>query len=72
MLNGYFLQQAMVNLPVIALVEQLSLLSLQRSLNNQILAHKAMLVLCKKEMMSIKSFGICKERMINVRKSLEK
>ena len=36
--------------------------SLQRPLNNQILDYKARLDLCENEMMSIKLFGIWKER----------
>ena len=70
MLNGCFLQQAIANLPEMALVEQLkphvAKQSLQRSLNNQILDYKAILDLCENEMMSIKFFGICKESMISV------
>ena len=70
MLNGCFLQQAIANLPVMALVEQLkphvAKQSLQRSLNNQILDYKAILDLCENEMMSIKFFGICEENMISV------
>ena len=50
---------------VMALVEHLKQhvvkRSLQRSLNNQILDYNAILDLCENEMMSIKSFGICKE-----------
>ena len=56
-------------LPVMALVEQLkrhvAKRSLQRSLNNQILDYKAILDLCKNEMMSNKFFGICKESIIS-------
>ena len=37
--------------------------SLQRPFNNQILDYKAMLDLCENEMMSIKLFGIWKERL---------
>ena len=63
-------QQAISNLPVMALVEQLkrhvAMRSLQRSLNNQILDYKSILDLCENEMMSIKFFGICKESMISV------
>ena len=55
---------------VMALVGQLkrhvTKLSLQRSLNNQVLDYKAILDLCENEMMSIKFFGICKESMISV------
>ena len=40
--------------------------SLQWYLNNQILAYKAILDLCENELMSIKSFGICKESMVSV------
>ena len=69
-LNGCFLQQAIANLPVMALVEQLkrhvAKRSLQRSLNNQILDYKAILDLCENEMMSIKVFGVCKENIISV------
>ena len=69
-LNRCSLQQAIVNLPVKALVEQLtrhvSRRNLQRSLNNQILDYKAILDLCENEMMSIKFFGICMESMISV------
>ena len=65
-----FLQKAIVNLPVMALVEQLkqhvAKQSLQMSLNNQILDYKAILDLWENEMMSIKFFGICKESMIKV------
>ena len=69
-LNGWFLQKAIANLPVMALVEQLkrhvAKRSLQRSLNNQILDYKAILDLCENEMMSIKVFGVCKENIISV------
>ena len=69
-LNGCFLQQTITNLPVMVMVEQLkwhvTIWSLQRSLNNQILDYKAILDLCENEMMSIKFFGICKESMISV------
>ena len=65
-LNGCFLQQQNLpieNLPEVALVEQLkqhvAKQSVQRSLNNQILDYRAILDLCKNEMMSIKFFGIC-------------
>ena len=65
-----FLQQAIANLSVIALVEQLkqhvAKRSLQRSLNNQILDYKAILDLCENKMMSIKVFGVCKESIISV------
>ena len=48
-----------------ALVEQLkrpvAKLSLERSLNNQILDYKAIPDLCKNDMMSIKFLGICEE-----------
>ena len=57
-------------LPVMALVEQLkrhlAKRILQRSLNNQILDHKAILDLFESEMMSITFFGICKESIISV------
>ena len=57
-------------LPVVALVEQLerhvAKPSLQISLNNQILNHKAILELCQNEMMSIKNFGNSKESMFRV------
>ena len=69
-LNGCFLQQAIADISVMALLEQLkrhvAKRSLQRSLSNQILNYKAMLDLCENEMMSIKFFGICKESMISV------
>ena len=65
-----FLQQAIANLPVIALVEQLkwhiAKQRLQSSLSNQILDYKAILDLCENEMLSIKFFGICKESIISV------
>ena len=68
--NGCFLQQAIANLPMITLVEQLkwhaSKRSLQSSLNNQILDYKTILDLCENEMMLITFFGICKESMISV------
>ena len=71
-LNGCFLQQAIANLPVMALVEQLkrheAKWSIQRSLINQILDCKAILDLCENETMSIKLFGIWKESMISVKK----
>ena len=55
---GVFLQQAIVNLPLMALVEQLkqnvAKQILQKSLNNQILDYKAILDLCENELMSIK------------------
>ena len=51
-----------------ALLEQLkwhvAKRSLQRSLYNQILDYRAILDLCENEMMSIKFFGISRERMI--------
>ena len=69
-LNGCFLQQAITNLPVLALVEHLkwhvAKQSLQRSLNNQILGYKAALDLCENEMVLIRFFGICKDSMISV------
>ena len=69
-MNGCFLQQAIVNLTAIELVEQLkwhvTKKSLQRSLDNQILDYQAILNLCENEIMSIKSFGICKESLISV------
>ena len=59
-LNGCFLQQAITNLHVMALVEQLKRHVAKRSfqwfLNNQILDYKAILDLCENEMMSIKFF----------------
>ena len=59
-LNGCFLQQAIANLPVMPLVEQVkrhvAKKSLQMSLNNQILDYIVMLDLCEDEMMSIKFF----------------
>ena len=59
-LNGCFLQQAIANLPVMPLVEQVkrhvAKQSLQMSLNNQILDYIVMLYLCEDEMMSIKFF----------------
>ena len=59
-MNGCFLEQAVANLPVMALVEQLKRHvakgSLQRSLNNQILDYKAILDLCENEIMSAKFF----------------
>ena len=55
---------------VMVLLEQLKRYvakrSLQMSLSNQILDYKAILDLCKNEMMSLKLFGICKESMISV------
>ena len=69
-LNGCFSQQAIANFPVMALVEQLkrhvAKRSVQRFLNNQILDYKAILGLCKNEMMSIRFFGIRKKIMISV------
>ena len=69
-LNGCFLEQAVANLPVMALVEQLKRHvakgSLQRSLNNQILDYKAILDLCENEIMSAKFFWISKDSMISV------
>ena len=69
-LNGCFLQQAITNLYVMALVEQLKQHVAKRSfqwfLNNQILDYTAILDLCENEMMSIKFFRICKESMISV------
>ena len=54
-MNGCFLEQAVANLPVMALVEQLKRHvakgSLQRSLNDQILDNKASLDLCENKMM---------------------
>ena len=51
--------------PLMALVEQLkrpvAKLSLERSLNNQILDYKTIPDLCKNDMMSIKFLGICEE-----------
>ena len=67
-LNGCFFQQAIANLPVMALVEQLKRYvarqSLQRPLNNQILDYKAIIDLCENEMMLITFFRICKESVI--------
>ena len=69
-LSGCFLQQAILDISVMALLEQLkrhiAKRSLQRSLSNQILNYKAMLDLCENEMMSIKFFGICKESMTSL------
>ena len=69
-LNGCFLEQAVSNLLAMALVEQLKQYvakrSLQRSLNDQVLDYKVIQELCENNMLSIKFFGICKERMINV------
>ena len=69
-LNGCILQQAITNLHVMALVEQLKQhvgkRSFQWFLNNQILDYKAILDLCENEMMSIKFFGIFKESTISV------
>ena len=57
-------------LPVMALVEQLkwrvAKQRLWKSLNNQVLDYKAVLDLCKNELMSIKFFGACKEKIISV------
>ena len=54
---------------VMVLLEQLKRYvakrSLQMSLSNQILDYKAILDLCKNEMMSNKFFGICKESIIS-------
>ena len=74
-LNGCFLQQAIVNLPIMALVEQLKRHAAKqslflRSLYNQILDYKAILDLCENNMMPIKFFEICKESIISV-KNLE-
>ena len=59
-LNGCFLQQAIANLPVMPLVEQVkrhvAKQSLQMPLNNQNLDYIVMLYLCEDEMMSIKFF----------------
>ena len=59
-LNGCFLQQAIANLPVMALVEQLNQhvakQNLKRFLNNQIFGYKVILDLRENEMMSIKFF----------------
>ena len=69
-LNGCFSQQAIANLPVMVLVEQLrrhlAKQSLQRPLNNQILDYKAILDLRENEMMLIKFFRICYESMASV------
>ena len=69
-LNGCFSQQAIANLPVMVLVEQLrrhlAKQSLQRPLNNQILDYKAILDLRENEMMLIKFFRICYESMTSV------
>ena len=66
-----FLQQAIANLPVIALVEQLkwhvAKQRLQSSLSNQILDYKAILDLYENEILPIKFFGICKESIISVK-----
>ena len=45
--------------------------SVQRPMNNQILDYQAMLNVCEEEMSKIKFFGISKETMDEVRKSLE-
>ena len=59
-LNGCFLQQAIANLPVMALVELLNQhvakQNLKRFLNNQIFGYKAILDLRENQMMSIKFF----------------
>ena len=59
-LNGCFLQQAIANLPVMALVEQLNQhvakQNLKRFLNNKIFGYKVILDLRENEMMSIKLF----------------
>ena len=59
-LNGCFLQQAIANPPVMALVEQLkrhlAKQNLQRSLINQILDCKAIVGLCENKMKSITFF----------------
>ena len=69
-LNGCFSQQAIANLPVMVLVEQLrrhlAKQSLQRPLNNQILDYKAILDLRENEMMLTKFFRICYESMTSV------
>ena len=69
-LNGCFSQQAIANLPVMVLLEQLrrhlAKQSLQRPLNNQILDYKAILDLRENEMMLIKFFRICYESMTSV------
>ena len=69
-----FLKQAIANLPMMALVEQLrwhvAKQSLPRSLNKQILDYKSILDLCENKMMLIKFFGSCKESLI-VAKNLE-
>ena len=63
-----FLKQAIANLPMMALVEQLrwhvGKQSLPRSLNKQILDYKFILDLCENKMMLIKFFGSCKESLI--------
>ena len=69
-LNGCFSQQAIANLPVMVLLEQLrrhlAKQSLQRPLNNQILDYKAILDLRENEMMLTKFFRICYESMTSV------
>ena len=45
--------------------------SLQRPMNNQIIDYQAMLNVCKEEMIKSKFFGMSKQTMDEVRKSLE-
>ena len=65
-LNGCFLEKAITNISCDDIGGTVKLhvakWSLQRPLDNQILDYKAMLDLCENEMMSIKFFGIWKER----------
>ena len=63
-------QQAIENILVMALMEQLKRhifkRKLQRCLNNQILDYKAILDLCENRMMSINFFRIYKKSLITV------
>ena len=69
-LTGCFLKQAIRNLPVMTLVEQIkqhaAKKSLQRTLNNQILDYKAVIDLCENEMIAIKCFRIWAKSMNDV------
>ena len=72
MQNGFSLPTAMTIHEIGGSVKhQAAKRSLQRPMNNQILDYQVMLNVCKEEMSKIKFFGIIKETMDKVHKSLK-
>ena len=72
MQNGFSLRTAMTIHEIGGSVKhQAAKRSLQRPMNNQILDYQVMLNVCKEEMSKIKFFGIIKETMDKVHKSLK-